>query len=161
MSRKRLFFVPKSCFTEYLLPAVIGRKEVAGEDTPYQNPTQCAEKSALLPDSVNNLNNVGNRSQLSVKQTPLTPELTDKLLGKAPLRLITKRELVEHVPYDHVPEYKVKYFLETLECSHIYTAYVIDPGAPLAKRRRCIPCKTMLSKKPSQSVGLDRKEKTA
>lgn len=99
---------------------------------------------------------------------PLTHELRERLLGKAPLRLVVSRE-----PQFIASAIQPKYWVETLECSHTQIAYpgfYWDEGGhlvnttPTAKRRRCQPCKAIElgNKKPSVSVRLAaRGEKNA
>lgn len=140
---RALFFGKKSSFTEYLLPRVIGRGHFSGDFSE-------ASTLPVISPSVNKLSTI----------PPLTPVLQEKLLGKAPLRLITSRTKIEN------------WYEETLECGHSYTAYqnfLWDEGGhlvnlePTAKRRRCQPCKALelSQKKPAQSVRLGRKEKSA
>ena len=163
MSRKRLFFVPKTYFTEYLFSSVIGRKDTLSGNTPYHKPSEKqahADISAVHRDSVTEQNFTKELSGSALEMSPLSPELTDYLLGKAPLRLIVAREEVKHQPHEHVPEYLVTYYQETLECGHLYVAHGPDFNFA-AKRRRCVPCKKMLGKKPSQSVGRNQEKKIA
>lgn len=73
---------------------------------------------------------------------PLSHELRESLLGKSPLRLVVSRE-----PRLVPPATQPSYWVETLECSHTYTAYqYVEAGdffcsIPSAKRRRCVECK--------------------
>ena len=170
MKKKPVFFVPKSNLTEYLLPAVIGHNKATGDDTTYQKPAesqQHADGSALPvtnPEHCSIANGVvrGN----AVQRPSLSPDLRDFLLGKSPLRLIVAFE---------VAEWDKHLRLETLECGHeLFTREQWDwDGGRLnwrgwpEKRRRCHECKqafkdnAMPPKKPSQSIGRQKKEKTA
>lgn len=89
---------------------------------------------------------------------PLTQEQRERLLGKAPLRLVMARS-PQFIPPSTTP----KYWIETLECGHTTEAFPLsywDEGGhlitsePTAKRRRCQPCKQIQLgiKKDSQSV---------
>lgn len=105
----------------------------------------------------------------------LSPELTDHLLGKAPLRLIDSFRPVKGYPHTRI---------ETLECGHTRREdepWIWDEGSHLvylgfkARRRRCAECKafalspgaeagssphsphcdgSLSPRKPVQSVGL-------
>ena len=72
----------------------------------------------------------------------LSPAVWDRILGKAPLRLVVRREEIES-----------GIWLEVLECGHERQtfacldsywdegAHLIQPPQPVAKRRRCQECK--------------------
>lgn len=96
-----------------------------------------------------------------VKSAPLSPRQLDMLMGKAPLRLVVKREAVLFAPNSHVPQYQLIYWIETLECGHKQEAHPssIPRLEPTAVRRRCPECLIAAVKKPNQSVVLPREKR--
>lgn len=132
-----LFFGPKLSFTEYMVPRVIGRGP------------QSSRYTKTLKYNFKPVNG---------SIAPLSPELRDALMGKAPLRLVSARCEVEQGVWE-----------ETLECGHkqtAFTGFFWDDGAhlvnvpPSAKRRRCQPCKAISLglKKPVQSSPISRSD---
>lgn len=139
-----LFFGPKSYFTEYLLTPVIGRTRVH----------PCYRSRTNLTNYIKSVNS-------PVASAPLSPELRDRLMGKAPLRLIVKRLAVKVQPDSTNPNYIVTYWREVLECGHEQDAFSNDlrTSEPTAVRRRCPECLIAAVKKPNQSVVLPREKR--
>lgn len=136
---------PNSYFTEYLFPRFIGRKSLSP-----------------VYDYRTNLNKSFNSGNYPLGCPSLSPELRDQLMGKAPLRLVAKREEFGGFKPGTT-------WLETLECGHEQIHYLdwewkdmsyLVQRPPSAKRRRCTDCKALLaSKKPPQSVRLPQNKK--
>jgi hypothetical protein len=85
-------------------------------------------------------------------------------MGKAPLRRIVSRTAVTFSPHLSVPEYKITYWIEVLECGHEQIVYsnVLGPCEPTAVRRRCQECLAIVGKKkPNQSAGKDSERRSA
>lgn len=115
-------------------------------DTELRTP---AKPSPESPEFVTPIQSLSNSLSPNVEplRGPMSPELRERLMGKAPLRLVVGRE-PQFVP----PATQPKYWTETLECCHVQTAFpgfYWDEGGhciivpPTAKRRRCQPCKAI------------------
>lgn len=96
--------------------------------------------------------------QTSTLPRALTPELTERLLGKSPLRLVSARQLA------HKGCWK-----ETLECGHEVYAFIdffwdakshLILLEPSAKRRRCRACQEIALGKPKIASGEPRPPQT-
>ncbi len=81
------------------------------------------------------------------------------------LRLVQERIPKHFTPHKHVPEYRLTYYVEKLECGHERFAFSHDCSA---KRRHCGLCARALAvslppKKPAVSVSLpaDQEKKRA
>ena len=89
--------------------------------------------------------------------------LVRKVHGKLRLlRLVVERLPQNFTPYKHVPEYRLTYYIETLECGHKVVSY--PQCGPPTKRRNCGVCALAASlpeKKPAVSVGDSEQEKQA
>jgi len=89
--------------------------------------------------------------------------LVRKVHGKLRLlRLVVERLPQNFTPYAHVPEYRLTYYIETLECGHKVVSY--PQCGPPTKRRHCGVCalaRSLPEKKPAVSVGENEQEKQA
>jgi hypothetical protein len=89
--------------------------------------------------------------------------LVRKVHGKLRLlMLVVERLPRDFTPYAHVPEYRLTYYIETLECGHKVVSY--PQCGPPTKRRNCGVCALAASlpeKKPAVSVGVTEQEKQA
>lgn len=132
--------------------------------TPAKPSIQGSEFVTPIPSVSNQTDAENSLSVELLPRGPMSPQLRERLMGKAPLRLIVGRE-PQFVP----PATQPKYWVETLECSHVQTAFpgfYWDEGGhlinvqPTAKRRRCQPCKALeLGKKfLPQSVKPEKKK---
>lgn len=125
----RLFFVANPDFTEYLLH----------DAAAFTQAPESADGSALRSDFVTGASDAGNRSNSNpatyIPNPSLSPQLSDHLMGKSPLRLVAQRSRVNAG--------NSLYWKEVLECGHAYVAYPseISNAEPTAKRRRCVECK--------------------
>lgn len=97
--------------------------------------------SESCSDSVTNEISSGNPSNSNpatyIPNPSLSPQLSDHLMGKSPLRLVAQRRRANAGEY--------YYWIETLECGHVQEAHRSDLSdsetEPTAKRRRCQKCK--------------------
>ena len=117
---------------------------------------------SLPPESRSDSVTVENFSDLALS-LPDHAALVRKVHGKLRLlRLVVDRLPQNFTPYKHVPEYRLTYYIETLECGH-KTIYFPQCGPP-TKRRHCGVCALAASlpeKKPAVSVGENEQEKQA
>lgn len=126
------------------------------------------ERSAEVQSSypLLSLNPHDKHSPVSIEPS-LSSGLTDRLMGKAPLRRIASYRIVAS------EDQTIQHFrIEKLECGHYYPAHepwgwddhgrLVYLGFDRIKRRRCQPCAQLqLTKKPSKSVGIDDAEELA
>lgn len=120
-----------SDLTEYLVRDAAAFTRIPATDGP----------SALRSDFVTDPSSAGDPSNSNpatyIPNPSLSPQLSDHLMGKSPLRLVAQRRRA-----NAGGNY---YWIETLECGHVQEAHRSDLSdsqtEPTAKRRRCQKCK--------------------
>lgn len=125
----RLFFVANPSLTEYLLHDAAAFTRVPASDG------QSALRSDFVTDPLSAANPSNSNPATYIPNPSLSPQLSDHLMGKSPLRLVAQRRRA-NAGESH-------YWNETLECGHSCISYPneLSDTEPTAKRRRCQKCK--------------------
>jgi hypothetical protein len=129
---------------------------ISKESSPQKHVTQTDE---TRPEIVTSLGRLTDIRPDPVEHAALVRKVHGKLRL---LRLVVERLPQNFTPYAHVPEYRLTYYIETLECGHKVVSY--PQCGPPTKRRNCGACALAASlpeKKPAVSVGDNEQEKQA